>query len=123
MVRGEGELKECARPEKGQALTRPAAAPGTPWGSGSLLQRSPGPGAGPLAAGGARALAQRAARRGGGGDAAGSPARSTLHPPGHGPERLQDLQRAGAGNYKSNPSSRGVKLQRKRTSKEKGACA
>lgn len=46
--------------------------------------------------------------------------RSTLHLPGHGLERLQDRQRAGAGNYKSNPSSRGVKLQRKRTSKEKG---
>lgn len=42
-----------------------------------------------------------------------------MHPPGHGPERLRDRQREGAGNYKSNPSSRGVKLQRKRTSKEK----
>lgn len=41
-----------------------------------------------------------------------------MHPPGHGLERLQDRRRAGAGNYKSNPSSRGVKLQRKRTSKE-----
>ncbi|XP_021573610.1 uncharacterized protein LOC110596604 [Carlito syrichta] len=36
--------------------------------------------------------------------------------------RLQDRQRAGAGNYKSNPSSPGVKLQRKWTSKEKRAC-
>lgn len=58
-----------------------------------------------------------AARRGG--DAAGSPARSTLHPPGHCPERLQDRQRVGAGNYKSNSSSRGIKLQRKRTSQGK----
>lgn len=62
-------------------------------------------------------LALGAARRGG--DAAGSPARSTLHPPGHCPERLQDRQRVGAGNYKSNPSSRGIKLQRKRTSQGK----
>lgn len=43
-----------------------------------------------------------------------------MHPPGHGPERLQDRQRVGAGNYKSNPSSRGVKLQRKRTSQGRG---
>lgn len=97
-----------------KALRRLPRRPGAraPCSSGS-----PGPSAGPLADAGARALAQRAARRGGG--AALSPARSTLHPPGHGRERLQDRQRAGAGNYKSNPSSLGVKLQRKRTSKEK----
>lgn len=84
-----------------QALRR---LPGLPWAWAPCSSGSPRPSAGPLAAGGEQALAQRAARRGGG--AAGSPARSTLHPPGRCPERLQDRQQAGAGNYKSNPSSR-----------------
>lgn len=106
--------------KKNQGLTSPSSAHGTRLGCGVLvewwsgMQRQ-------LLSGSVRAgrglLALGAARRGG--DAAGSPARSTLHPPGHCPERLQDRQRVGAGNYKSNPSSRGIKLQRKRTSQGK----
>lgn len=103
-----------------QGLISPSSAHGTRLGCGVLaewwsgMQRQ-------LPSGSVRAgsglLALGAARRGG--DAAGSPARSTLHPPGHCPERLQDRQRVGAGNYKSNSSSRGIKLQRKRTSQGK----
>lgn len=116
-LRGSAQRQNLRGPKKVRS-NKPFVGPGdsrcvrAPCSSGS-----PGPSAGPLAASGVRVLAQRAARRGG--RAAGSPARSTLHPPGRCPERLQDRQRVGAGNYKSNPSSRGVKLQRKRTSKGK----
>lgn len=106
---------KSTRPEKSQGL-KPSAGCRTPAGSAACPGGSPRPSGGPW-------LRGREARGAGsgsrGGDAAGSPARSTLHPPGHGPERLRDRRRVGAGNYKSNPSSRGVKLQRKRTSQGK----
>lgn len=125
-AKSERSKTKSARAVKSQGLTKPFVGCRDSLGLGlPALSGSPGQSAGPLAAGGVghrtRALAQWAARRCG--NAACSPARSTLHPPGHGPERLQDRQRVGAGNYKSNPSSRGVKLQRKRTSQgKKGAC-
>lgn len=119
MVRGQGVLgdKNLCGLKKVRVYKALRRLPRLPGARAPCSSGSPGASAGPLADAGARALAQRAARRGDG--TAGSPARSTLHPPGHGPERLQDRQRVGAGNYKSNPSSLGVKLQRKRTSKEK----
>lgn len=105
-----------ARKKKSQGLTCPSSARNTALGCDALVEQEAAS-APEWQRAGRGLLALGAVRRGG--NAAGSPARSTLHPPGHCPERLQDRQRVGAGNYKSNPSSRGIKLQRKRTSQGK----
>lgn len=116
----EDKIRTAGGEKKSQGLSSPSSARWTPLGRGVLVERCAASVPDRRRAG-RGLLAQGAARHRG--KAAGSPARSTLHPPGHCPERLQDRRRVGAGNYKSNPSSGGIKLQRKRTSqggKKKG---